>query len=412
MEEFKRQFFNFWYWFNFQKNHVPATESFLQLPFKFDYYDLFALGGGNVWFSLTISFLISIMVYAAIKCTRQKVIVRNSVRIADADLAKLSKRRQNCGPNQYSQAEYNKEHAGSDSSGQNVASSLYKNALPVVENSRNAALWYGSCNSQMYNTYFKPPDRFTPKTTNVKTWLDQLHQFMVANSIQANKFNFLLSFLDTHTNVLVTNNVYANSDVEAFDQACALLLEAYGKSEKSVHNAMLQFANRKQHDNENGTLFYMNLVHMARSAYPDASDDFRLDLVKNQFIFGLRYPAIREKINLDGICDINKIVELVKLYEKNLIEENIVTAASQTNGSNYYNNNRFNQSQPQANSALNNNNSYKNGDNSRNMNNNYNKNYNNNNGSNNNREYCNDCKQYGHRSGHQSCQARRPTSTA
>jgi hypothetical protein len=115
---------------------------------------------------------------------------------------------------------------------------------------------------------------------------------------------------------MVTSCVYADSDYEAYHQARVLMMDGFGKNGKSVHSLANDFNNRTQRENENGVLFYMNLKKMCRAAYPDADANYQNKLVQRQLVHGLFHPALKEKITLDRIDQLDKIIELIKAYEK------------------------------------------------------------------------------------------------
>ena len=78
---------------------------------------------------------------------------------------------------------------------------------------------------------------------------------------------------------------------------------------KSIAEALKAFDNRNQQRNENVYSFGLDLIDLAKSAYPDADENQINTYVKHQFIKGLRDGDVQKKVAFNKTGDLNALMD-------------------------------------------------------------------------------------------------------
>ncbi|CAF0976715.1 unnamed protein product, partial [Brachionus calyciflorus] len=167
---------------------------------------------------------------------------------------------------------------------------------------------------EMYNPhpilFVSPPEKFDPKKTDVRQSVKDFDMFIESNNISSRKINIVLAHLDHETRRIIENNQFSLHEETAYKELKTLLIQLYGKKATSNLELKRQFTERVQNQYENVHLYASQLKILAKQSHPELLQYQKDDLIKEQFIRGLRdkklrtnLQMIREESSLEDIID-------------------------------------------------------------------------------------------------------------
>ncbi|RNA01686.1 tigger transposable element-derived 4 [Brachionus plicatilis] len=146
--------------------------------------------------------------------------------------------------------------------------------------------------------FVSPPDKFDPKRTDVRQWIKDFDMFIESYNINSHKLNIVIAHLDHETKKIIENSQFSLNEETAYAELKTLLSQLYGRKTTSNLELKRQFTERVQSFHENVYLYASQLKVMSKQSHYELLPYQRDNLVKEQFIRGLRDKFLRTRLQI------------------------------------------------------------------------------------------------------------------
>ncbi|CAF1140343.1 unnamed protein product, partial [Brachionus calyciflorus] len=127
----------------------------------------------------------------------------------------------------------------------------------------------------------------------------------------------LLMHLDHETRRIIEKNQFSLHEETAYKELNTLLIQLYGKKATSNLELKRQFTEQVQNHNENVHLYASQLKVLAKQSHPELLQYQKDDLIKEQFIRGLRDKMLRTRLQMmREESSLEDIIDEAARYEK------------------------------------------------------------------------------------------------